>query len=265
MHDLGDPLVGSVGRSDLPDPGKNETVKSLSELQIQIYADGADRESMLRLNRDPLVKGFTTNPTLMRNSGVSDYERFARELLEEIHEKPISFEVLSEDPEEMYRQARKIASWGENVWVKIPVIDVHGGSLIDLIADLNGIGVRVNTTAITTYAQAHEVFDRISSDGAPMILSVFAGRIADTGRDPFSAMQRIRMLLYYDSSPVWLLWASCREVYSIAQASCTADIITVPVPILEKARKTWGAPLEELSLDVVRMFSRDAQVAGLQL
>lgn len=238
--------------------------KTLASLNIEIFADGADKASILDIYRDPLVKGLTTNPTLMKAAGITDYEIFAKEILAEVSDKPISFEVFSDDFPEMRRQALKIKAWQENVFVKIPITNSRGESSISLIAELAKEGVQLNVTAILTERQVAETAASLETSVAAVV-SVFAGRIADTGVDPIPLMKSARDIL--TSLPeAKLLWASVREVLNIRQAAdCGTDIVTVPHPILRKALKMWSHDLTELSLDTVKMFADDAAAAGYTL
>src|SRR4051794_4232367 len=236
----------------------------LSDLKAHIYADGADLASLLELNRNPHIKGMTTNPTLMRKAGIADYERFAKEALREVVEKPISFEVFSDDFPEMRRQALKIHSWQANVYVKIPITNTRRESAVPLIRELSREGVKINVTAMLTLDQVREIAEALDPD-VPAIASVFAGRIADTGRDPVPILcESLRILR--DRPKTQLLWASVREVLNIAQAdACGCHIVTVPHDILAKALKMWSLDLDELSLDTVKMFAADAEKAGFTL
>jgi transaldolase len=235
-----------------------------SEIKADIYADGADLGSLLELNRNPFIKGMTTNPTLMRKAGIADYERFAREALREVTEKPISFEVFSDELPEMRRQATKINSWQANVYVKIPITNTRRESTIPLIHELAREGVKINVTATLTIDQVCAVAEVLDPD-TPSIVSVFAGRIADTGRDPVPIMcESLRVLQGLPHAK--LLWASVREVLNIAQADdCGCNIVTVPHEILAKAIKMWSIDLDDLSLDTVKMFAADAEKAGYRL
>jgi transaldolase len=236
----------------------------LEDLRIKIFADGADKSALFDLNRNPLVRGMTTNPTLMRKAGVSDYESFAREVLEIVRDKPIAFEVFADDFSEMRRQALKIRTWQSNVYVKIPITNTRGESALPLVRELGQEAVRLNVTALTTLGQVRGVAEALSPS-VPAILSVFAGRIADTGVDPVPLMQEARALLG-DLPQAELLWASVREVLNIFQAErCGCDIVTVPNDILHKASKTAGLELAQMSLETVRMFATDAQAAGFRL
>jgi len=236
----------------------------LDNLQVKIFADGADIDGMLNLYRNPLIKGLTTNPTLMRKAGIQDYEKFARDILTEIKNKPISFEVFSDEFPEMKRQALKIRDWQKNVFVKIPITNSRGESSIPLIQELAAAKVQLNITAILTLRQVREVAQALDPN-VPSVVSVFAGRIADTGRDPSPAMRASKALLE-DLPKAELLWASVREVLNIFQAEdCGSDIVTVPHDILNKALKLAGMDLVELSLDTVKMFAGDAAKAGFRL
>jgi len=237
---------------------------SLRKLKVRIFADGADRDGILRLNADPLIQGMTTNPTLMRKAGVKDYESFAREILQRVTVKPISFEVFSDEFPEMRRQALKIAGWQGNVYVKIPITNSRGESSLPLIGDLAQQGVQLNITAILTLSQVRDVAQALNPSVASVV-SVFAGRIADTGVEPDPIMRASRVLL--EGQPkAELLWASVREVLNIFQAEAAGcHIVTIPHDILTKAQKMVGTSLSALSLDTVRMFAADAQAAGFRV
>lgn len=237
---------------------------ALLDLPIKIFADGADREGIAALYAKPYIKGLTTNPTLMRKVGVADYEKFARGVLEIVKEKPISFEVFSDEFPEMRRQALAIGKWQENVYVKIPITNTRGESALPLIGELSAEGVKVNITAILTREQVQGVAGAVKRN-VPCVVSVFAGRVADTGVDPIPLMKDSLAMLS-DLPKAELLWASVREVLNIFQAAeCGCHIVTVPHDILEKAAKLGGMDLAELSLDTVRMFHRDAVAAGFKL
>ena len=236
----------------------------LLDLPIKIFADGADREGIAALYAKPYVKGVTTNPTLMRKAGIADYETFARDVLEIVKEKPISFEVFSDEFTEMRRQALKIAKWQENIYVKIPITNTRGESALPLIGELSTEGVKLNITAILAREQVQSVTEVMKPE-VPCIVSVFAGRIADTGLDPVPLMTDSLAMLR-ELPEAELLWASVREVPNILQAaSCGCHIVTVPHDILDKLEKLGGMDLAELSLDTVRMFHRDAVAAGFKL
>lgn len=235
----------------------------MTDLSIKIFADGADLEGMLELARDPAISGFTTNPTLMRQSGISDYEGFARKALEQITDLPISFEVFSDEPADMARQARLIAGWGENVYVKIPVTTTAGVSCASLIRSLSEEGLRLNVTAILSLHQVETVAVALEpSRGA--VVSVFAGRVADTGRDPVPLMRAaLELLAPFPAEE--LLWASPREILNICQADAIGcHIITVTHDLLKKLAGL-GRDLEDFSLATVRMFYDDAERAGFVL
>lgn len=239
-------------------------MKSLEKLRVKIFADGADKVGMLQLYGNPLIQGMTTNPTLMNKSGITDYEGFAKDILHTVKEKPISFEVFSDDFAEMRRQALKIAAWQGNVFVKIPVMNPSGAPCYDLIRDLAKSGVQLNVTAILSIEQVRAVAAALDP-AVPSVVSVFAGRIADTGLDPEDIM-RASLEILKPLPKAELLWASVREVLNIFQAdACGAHIVTVQHDILAKAIKMAGMDLTELSLDTVRMFDRDAKSAGFTL
>lgn len=232
-------------------------------LTIKLYMDGAEIEAMKRLHAEGSVQGFTTNPTLMRKAGISDYEKFAREAIAAIPDLPLSFEVFSDEIADMEREVRKIASWGGNTFIKIPITNTKRESTVPMIGRLAAEGLRLNVTAILTLDQVRAVADALSAD-VPAIVSVFAGRIADTGRDPTPIMKEaVRLLAGLPKAE--LLWASTREfinLYQAQEAGC--HIITVPPDILAK-RKLIGADLDDYSLDTVKMFYRDATQAGYRI
>jgi len=236
----------------------------LQDLHIRIFADGADKAGLLSLYANPVVQGMTTNPTLMKKAGITDYESFAKDVLQTITDKPISFEVFSDEFPEMRRQALKIRQWGKNVYVKIPITNTRQESSLPLVRELGKEGVKVNVTAILTVAQVRGVSE-VLNPGIPSVVSVFAGRIADTGRNPVPIMMASRALL--ENQPkAELLWASVREVLNIFQAEdCGCHIVTVPFDILTKALKMYGMDLKDLSLDTVKMFASDARSAGFSL
>ncbi len=239
-------------------------MSTLADLRIKIFADGADKKGMEALAANPLIKGLTTNPTLMRKAGLTDYEAFAKEVLQIVTAKPISFEVFADDFPEMRRQALKIGSWQSNVYVKIPITNTQGESANDLIRDLSREGVKLNVTAILTLDQVRGVAEALDAS-TPSVVSVFAGRIADTGVDPTPLMVECLQILQAHPSAE-LLWASCREVLNIFQADhCGAQIITVTHDVIQKAMTMCGMDLGELSLDTVKMFHRDATAAGFKV
>ena len=231
-------------------------MNNLSDLRVKIFADGADKEAMLQMYRQPYISGFTTNPTLMRKAGICDYEKFARDILEAIPDRPISLEVFADEPREMERQARKIAQWGDNVYVKIPVTNTTGDNLVQLVRCLAAAGVKLNVTAVMPLQQVREMGAALSG-GPPACISVFAGRIADTGVDPVPLMSKaVEMLKMHPN--IELIWASPRELLNIFQADAIGcHIITVTNDILQKLSLV-GKDLHEYSLDTVRMFHRDA-------
>jgi transaldolase len=231
-------------------------------LRVAIFADGADLPGIVALARDPLIKGFTTNPTLMRAAGVSDYEAFARDVLAAVPELPVSFEVFADDFETMTHQARRIATWGDNVYVKIPVTDTKGRSTEPVLRELSR-SVQLNVTAMFTPDQVRSV-SRLLAGGQPAFLSVFAGRIADSGRDPLPIMQEcLEVAAPYPN--LKLIWASPREVLNIVQADeIGCHIITVTHDLLKKL-PGLGKDLDQFSLETVQMFHRDATAAGFSL
>jgi len=237
---------------------------SLTDLKVHIYADGADKAGILDLYNKPFIKGLTTNPTLMKKAGIKDYEAFARDILKTVTAKPISLEVFSDEFAEMKRQALKIAGWGGNVYVKIPITNSRGESSLPLIRELAEQEVQINITAILTLAQVRDVAAALNP-AVPSVVSVFAGRIADTGRDPMPLM-RASCALLEEQPRAELLWASVREVLNIFQAEESGcQIVTVPHDILGKAAKLLDMDLNALSLDTVKMFARDAADAGYSL
>jgi transaldolase len=239
-------------------------MKKLSELHVKIYADGADKPGMLSLAANPIIQGLTTNPTLMKKAGLTDFEAFARDILQSIKDKPISLEVFTDEFPEMRRQALKIAGWAPNVYVKIPITNTRGESSLPLCKDLAAGGVKLNVTAILTLDQVRGVSEALNPR-VPAVVSVFAGRIADTGVDPMPLMRECKRLLAH-LPQAELLWASVREVLNIFQADeCGCAIVTVPHDILGKAIKMVGTDLAALSLDTVKMFAADAQAAGFKL
>ena len=238
--------------------------RTLKELRVKIYADGADKAGMLQLNANPLIQGLTTNPTLMRKAGLTDFEAFARDVLQTITEKPLSLEVFSDEFSEMKRQGLKINGWAKNVYVKIPITNTRNESSLPLIKELASEGVKLNVTALLTLDQVKGVAAALNP-AVPAVVSVFAGRIADTGVDPVGIMTESKKILA-GLPQAELLWASVREVLNIFQANdCGSHIVTVPHDILGKAIKMSGMDLGELSLDTVKMFANDAKAAGFTL
>ena len=238
-------------------------MKTLSDLKIAIFADGAEKAGILEMYARPYIKGFTTNPTLMRKAGIDDYEKFARDILEEIPDRPISFEVFADDFAEMAKQARRIATWGSNVRVKIPITNTRRESAVPLCERLTQEGIPLNVTALFTLAQVQAVVDAVKG-GGPTYVSVFAGRIADTGIDPIPLMaEAVRRLA--PAPNVELIWASPREPLNIYQADAIGcHIITVTNDILQKLSLV-GKDLGEYSLETVKMFYNDGIAAGFTL
>lgn len=236
---------------------------SLSALRIKLFADGADLGSIAYLSKNPLIKGFTTNPTLMRKANVRDYRAFAMEVLKVVSDRSVSFEVFSDDFEEMERQAYEIASWGDNVYVKIPVTNTQGMFAGSLIRRLSAAGVKVNVTALTTLEQVKRVGEALSG-GSSSFVSIFAGRIADTGCDPVPIIARALELLRTVPGAE-LIWASPREVLNVFQAdSIGCHIITLTQDVLAKL-PLIGKDLTTFSLETVQMFRQDAVAAGYSI
>jgi len=235
-------------------------MKTIEQLKVKIFADGADLQGMLELYKNPVIKGFTTNPTLMRVSGIKDYEGFARQVLEHITDRPISFEVFSDEFDEMEQQARKIFTWGRNVFVKIPVTNTRNETSVNLIRRLVADGIQLNVTALMTPAQAR-LISPVLGGHVPSYISIFAGRIADTGRDPMPLMKEAVEIMA-DFPNQELIWASPRELLNIFQAEqIGCHVITVLHDILKKLPLV-GKALDEYSLDTVKMFYADAQKVG---
>lgn len=236
---------------------------SPGDLRVEIFADGADVTGIRALARDPLIRGFTTNPTLMRQAGVDNYEHFARQVLEWVVDKPISFEVFSDDFDQMAEQAHKIVSWGDNVNVKIPITNTRGESSLPLLRALASEGIRVNVTALMTLPQVAGAVDALA-DGPDAFVSVFAGRIADTGRDPVPLMAAAVALLAHAPN-LKLIWASPRELLNVVQADAVGcHVITVTRDVLAKLRLV-GHDLDRFSLETVEMFHHDALAAGFTI
>lgn len=237
---------------------------SLYQGKIKIYSDGADKASMLEMAKNPLIQGLTTNPSLMKKAGVKDYRSFCKEILAEIKDKPISFEVFADDFKEMKRQALEIASWGKNVYVKIPITNSEGESSIPLIKELSHQGVKLNVTALLTLKQVVETCEALRG-GAPSIVSVFAGRIADTGVDPVPLMAAAFEVCHATDKNIELLWASSREAFNIVQAEQTGCHIITATADLIKKMSMFNKDLDLLSLETVRMFRSDAESVGYTL
>ena len=237
-------------------------MKNSSELKVKIFADGADKAGMLEMYNNPLIKGLTTNPTLMKKAGITDYSNFAKEILEQIKDKPISFEVFADDFDDMERQANIIATWGKNVNVKIPITNTKGVSCLPLVKNISS-KVKLNITAMMTLEQVMEVTPSLAA-GLGGYVSVFAGRVADTGVDPLPMMQKTMDYLK-DYPNVELIWASPREVLNVIQANdIGCHIITVTNDVIKKL-SGLGKDLNTFSLDTVQMFSNDAQAAGFKI
>ena len=233
------------------------------DLRIKLFADGADKAGILEMYKNPLIKGFTTNPTLMRKAGITDYATFAKDIVAAIKDRHISFEVFSDDFAEMERQARTIAGWGDQVYVKIPVTNTKRESALPLISRLASAGVKLNVTAVMTLAQVRDLC-LVLAGGPPSVISVFAGRVADTGRDPMPLMAACVELTRLASN-IELLWASPRELLNIFQADAVGcDIITATNDILKKL-ELFGKDLSDFSLETVKMFRDDAVKAGFTL
>ena len=236
---------------------------AINDLKVKLFADGADRDGMLEMYQKPYIQGFTTNPTLMTKVGITDYEAFAHDILQAIPDRPISFEVFADDFDEMERQALKIRTWGENVYVKIPVSNTRQQMSYDLIGKLADAGVHLNITAILTLEQVNAVADAVKN-GPASVVSVFAGRIADTGLDPVPLMSKALEILEV-APQAELLWASPREVLNIYQADAIGcHIITATNDIIRKLSLS-GKDLAQYSLETVQMFYDDASRAGYQL
>ncbi len=268
LADLGEAVrhILSHHAIDQPHPlghPMSDLVINPTQLKVQIWADGADKAGILELDKNPVIKGFTTNPSLMAKVGIKDYPAFAKDLLTSITVKPVSFEVFSDDLVDMERQARLITTWGKNVYTKIPITNTKGESCIPLIRKLAKEGVKLNVTALLTLKQVVETADAVRG-GAPSVVSVFAGRIADTGRDPVPYMHACAAILE-DVPSAMLLWASTRELLNIYQAEETrCGVITVPHDVLKKLSGV-GRGLGEMSLDTVKGFLKDSTGAGFKL
>jgi transaldolase len=244
-------------------PTRSGAPRSVSQLKVKLFADGADKSAILELYRNPAIAGFTTNPTLMRKAGISDFEAFARDLLETVHDRPISFEVFADEIDEMERQARKIATWGENVYVKIPITNTRRVSTATLVSRLTADGIKVNITALLTLAQVEVACSALRSDTASYV-SVFAGRIADTGCDPVPIMREATAMIG-EHRGAELIWASPRELLNVFQADdIGCHIITATSDVLAKLQLV-GKDLNDYSLETVKMFYNDARNAGFTL
>ena len=235
----------------------------IQDLKVKIFADGADLNSIEALNSQLHIKGFTTNPTLMRKSGIADYKKFAMEALKIVKKKPISFEVFADEFDEMKHHAEEISSWGKNVYVKIPITNSKGEKTFNLVKTLSKNGIKCNITAILTLNQVKEICE-IANPDADMVISIFAGRIADTGVDPIATM-RDAISLCKHKKKIEILWASTREILNIVQANnIGCHIITVPHQILNKLNGI-GKDLEKLSLETVKEFLSDSRKANYKI
>jgi transaldolase len=238
-------------------------MERLTNLRVKIFADGADKAGILEMYALPYIRGFTTNPTLMQKAGLTDYRGFASDILAAVPDRPISFEVFADEFDEMERQAREIATWGPNVYVKVPVTNTRRKPAYDLVRRLSHDGVKVNVTALMTLDQVRDVATALAG-GAPACVSVFAGRIADTGRDPVPLMTEALSMLR-PAPDAELIWASPRELLNIFQADAIGcPIITVTNDLLRKLPLV-GKDLADYSLETVQMFHRDGQAAGFTL
>ena len=243
---------------------KFDKVRNIESLSIKIYADGADKKDILELYKNPYIKGFTTNPSLMKKAGITNYESFAKEILSEIHDRDISFEIFADDIDGMRRQAKLISAWGKNVYVKIPVMNSKGEPTYSLISDLSKDGVKLNITAVYTIDQTRDIVLSLK-ESTPAVISVFAGRMADVGNDPIPCITASSALVSMRENTE-LLWASTREVYNIYQANdLGCQIITVPRDVLNKLSGVGKVTPLQQSLDTVKIFLEDAQKAGYSL
>jgi transaldolase len=233
------------------------------DLRVKLFADGAEKAAMLELYANPLIQGFTTNPTLMRKAGITDYRAFARDIVHAIPDRPISLEVFADEFDEMERQAREIATWGSNVYVKIPVTNTRREPALDLICRLSHAGVKLNITAILTLAQVRDV-TAVLRGGAPSNVSVFAGRIADTGRDPVPLMAAAVEMVGVEPQ-IELIWASPRELLNVFQADAIGCHIITATPDILKKLSLVDKDLDDYSLETVKMFYDDARKSGFRL
>ncbi|WMW72601.1 transaldolase [Staphylococcus epidermidis] len=236
----------------------------MTKLNVKVFADGADIEEMKSAYKNQLVDGFTTNPSLMAKAGVTDYKAFAEEVVSEISDASISFEVFADDLPTMEKEAEILKQYGDNVFVKIPIVTTTGESTLPLIKRLSSKQVRLNVTAVYTIEQVKAITDAVT-EGVPTYVSVFAGRIADTGVDPLPLMKE-SVKVTHSKEGVQLLWASCREVYNVIQADeIGADIITCPADVVKKVNNNLGRDIGELSVDTVKGFAKDIQSSGLSI
>jgi transaldolase len=256
-------IAHSRNTTTVRDTATETATVPVSALKVKLFADGADLDGIAKLASDPRIAGFTTNPTLMRKAGIADYEGFAHRALEIVGDRPITFEVFADEPHEMERQARKLAGWGANVYVKIPVTDTAARPTDEVVRELTADGVKLNVTALMTEAQVAAVLTALAGTAGAYV-SIFAGRVADTGRDPVPMMQRSAAKCSAVPN-VELIWASPRELLNVFQAHAAGvHIITATHDILAKLELV-GKDLDEYSLDTVKMFHRDAAAAGFRL
>ncbi|UXR68902.1 MULTISPECIES: transaldolase [unclassified Staphylococcus] len=235
----------------------------MTELKVQVFADGADIEQMKQAYQNKEVDGFTTNPSLMAKAGVKDYTAFAQDVVKAIPDASISFEVFGDDMETMEKEAKVIQQFGENIFVKIPIVNTKGESMLPLIEKLSAQGVKLNVTAVYTIEQVQAITDAVT-EGVETYVSVFAGRIADTGVDPLPLMKE-SVRITHSKKGVQLLWASCRELFNVIQADeIGADIITCPADVVKKVSNI-GRDIESLSVDTVKGFAKDIQASGLSI
>ncbi|WP_367121749.1 transaldolase [Staphylococcus capitis] len=236
----------------------------MTKLNVEVFADGADIEEMKAAYNNKYVDGFTTNPSLMAKAGVTDYKAFAEEVVKAIPDASISFEVFADDLETMEKEAEILRQYGDNVFVKIPIVTTTGESTLPLIKKLSADNVRLNVTAVYTIEQVRDITNAVT-EGVPTYVSVFAGRIADTGVDPLPLMKE-SVEVTHSKKGVKLLWASCREVINVIQADeIGADIITCPADVVKKVNSNLGRNIEELSIDTVKGFAKDIQSSGLSI
>ncbi|MDT0700224.1 transaldolase [Staphylococcus chromogenes] len=235
----------------------------MNNLKVQVFADGADINQMKQAYQNKEVDGFTTNPSLMAKAGVKDYKQFAKEVVEAIPDASISFEVFGDDMETMEKEAEIIQQFGENIFVKIPIVNTKGETMLPLIKKLSAKGVKLNVTAVYTIEQVKDITEAVT-EGVETYVSVFAGRIADTGVDPLPLMKEA-VEVTHSKQGVQLLWASCRELFNVVQADeIGADIITCPSDVVKKVPNI-GRDINELSVDTVKGFSKDIQSSGLSI
>ena len=236
----------------------------MTQLNVEVFADGADIEQMKAAYKNKEVDGFTTNPSLMAKAGVTDYKAFAEEAVREIPDASISFEVFSDDLDTMEKEAEILKQYGDNVFVKIPIVNSKGESTIELIKKLSADHVRLNVTAVYTIEQVKAITEAVT-EGVPTYISVFAGRIADTGVDPLPLMKE-SVKVAHSKNGVKLLWASCREVFNVIQANeIGADIITCPADVVKKVNNNLGRDINELPVDTVQVFAKDIKSSGLSI